>query len=861
MGAIRTAASQAFRNYETQDVPSTGEHNPTKTDSIALFALVEDQLLAAAEGSGYQLFETAAEAEYANLDDGTWARVVADDQSPPVNGYYQQQGSSLVFIAPNPDEVALEAAADAQAIADELEGILGLIEDRVVGPVNPDGTGTGGSVANSATYFWPSALSTEAAILTKVEAGSTSGVALSIVVAHVEGDGSLTKVSAETVVFAAGAASATVEIEVPAGAIVGAQLVSGATWQYDSGTIPNAEEQWYTAGAVTTSTAKTISTSNGAQVRYTLAGEVTGKARAAYAGVAALEAQVGDELTGGWPTVADTGASVPAGYTIIPKTTQATSDAYVSRLEIACSGAGTVAVIVVEDNGDGTLDLVSSHDVTVADGLNDVALVIPMATGQYAGVSGGPYLFTASGNSLGVAVFQTNAQPTTATAYVDGTPHRFELLLHVLTGLEGAVYAAGAGASTGAGFDVLADADETGVDDATDLFDGAVSSHPNPYVRPGDFSVTAVPTANGSGLWGPGKISVDDDRFFIPRAPAILNLYEGARAALMEHIGAADVIGLIGDSISHFAYAGDGEHHWLNRFTRFLNLGVAADEPIMTALRPSSTYTPDFYGVTTSGTVSTGANGPLGESLVLASGASLSFDGAYEQVDVFYTRQAGAGSLAFKFNGGASFHTVNANGATDLDRFSAAPATGHSGSGTYSIAASGGAVEITGLVRLGVKAADSPPRLRTGRFAHGSYSFPSFGAAAITSITKQATYAGGVLVPILALGINDSFGTDPDDIADNVTAVLDLLEAHSVPRIFALPPVRPGAGWEWGTGLDFDHASGAIRRIYRQRGVHVFPSDMVDWANLGLLADQLHFGPEGFDLLTTLVLEDLAALR
>lgn len=105
----------------------------------------------------------------------------------------------------------------------------------------------------------------------------------------------------------------------------------------------------------------------------------------------------------------------------------------------------------------------------------------------------------------------------------------------------------------------------------------------------------------------------------------------------------------------HWALASNRPAHWFNRVTQFANVSIADDEPGMTALRPSSTYKPAFYGVTTSGTVSTGTRGPLGESIILADGASLAFTGAYEQVGVHHTQDAGQGSLAFAFNGGAAY--------------------------------------------------------------------------------------------------------------------------------------------------------------------------------------------------------------
>lgn len=233
----------------------------------------------------------------------------------------------------------------------------------------------------------------------------------------------------------------------------------------------------------------------------------------------------------------------------------------------------------------------------------------------------------------------------------------------------------------------------------------------------------------------------------------------------------------------------------------------------------------------------------------MAAGASLTFTGAYEQVDVHYTQDAGQGSLAFVFNGGAAYKTVNAAGALVLDQFSGPSLTGQAASGNYALTAVGGPVEITGLIRLGIKAAGSRARLRTLRAAHGSYTFSSYNTARLTSAIVQCGYAGGKIVPVLALGINDSFGTPPSSISSTITTILNTLEAALAPRIIVMPPTRPSAAWDasYTSGRTYDAALGAIRQAYRSRNVLSIPIDGFDYISSGNYQEGLHFNDAGHD--------------
>ncbi|WP_146172588.1 hypothetical protein [Mesorhizobium helmanticense] len=738
--------------------------------------------------------------------------------------------------------------------------VVALIGSRTVGPTPLTGAG---SVASANVYFWPSSLASADEYVTALPVALTAAGALRVVVSKVEGDGSLSDAGVPTQLVNAPGGVSTIsglDIYKPAGCVVGVQPAAGGSLYFTAGAIPNGEARWHTATIPTSHTAKTITTTNGVQWQAVLVGEIAAKARRADGSVAAIVETVGSSTDIGWPSLVNTGADTPPGYSVIPQT-PAAGDGYITEVDVGAAASGAANIHVVELLAGPTVNVISTTAVTLLNGVASMPLAIPIAAGQYAAISGGGYKYQANSNPLGIRTWVRSGALSNGAAVIDQTSHRFEVSFKLKTGLVADVAVAKNGGAQNTGMSLLVDADPNGVVDATAIFAAAAAAHPQPYVPPGTFALTAIP-ATGNGLWGPGKPVVNGERFFIPPRPQLTNLYDGLRSVLAEFITENDVVVLNGDSISHFGSTGlaSGAQHWFNKFTRFANFNIAADEPIMTALRPSSAYVPTFYGLTTSGTVSTGSTGPLGESLILADGAAMSFTGAYEQVDVFYEQGAGAGSLSFQYNGGPAFKTVNAAGASTHDVYSGPTATAQAASGTYTITAVGGPVEITGLVRLGPKAAGSRPRLLTMRAAHGSYQFQSFNAARRASMIKQASAFGGKPVPIFALGINDQFGLDPSVIVANATALINDFVAAGAPAMFAIPIWRLTSSWDgsYTSGRTFDPAAGALRKLYRQNNIKMFGSDKLDWINMGLLQDGLHLSVNGNDAMAQIGIETLA---
>jgi hypothetical protein len=71
--------------------------------------------------------------------------------------------------------------------------VAALVASQTVGPVAITGAGT--AVTNPSVYYWPTSLKTVDQYLTALETGMGTGGILNLIIAHVEGDGTLTKVS------------------------------------------------------------------------------------------------------------------------------------------------------------------------------------------------------------------------------------------------------------------------------------------------------------------------------------------------------------------------------------------------------------------------------------------------------------------------------------------------------------------------------------------------------------------------------------------------------------------------------------------------------------------------------------------
>jgi len=837
MGTITDAINSAWRDYVTAGVAATGPNEPAKSEIRAIGPLIESAIATAGLGALVDVVkDTRANlnADLAHAADTV--ALVYGDATDSNNDLYVKVGASDSGSWTNTG--ALRSVVE--SIIGDTASLVASVNTRNVQLGDPAGSGT--EVANANYYYDPNSLSDSDEYISVLRTSGGADRVLDLVIAAVAGDGTLSLVSRQPVSFGPGASETEVSVFKPAGCVYGLSKQSGSWYYTPGGTLTI----WDTAGLPTTGTVKSVTSSNGPNMGAEIRGVVAhGAAVGLEQSTDALDA-VGEAFAAGFALpMVSTGTTVPSGYGIIFPDVD-TSAGVITSLDIGMGSAGTANVIVAKMTGNVITDLYSVTPLSLGAGVSSVALAIEKPEGYTVGIQGAGYRFQAFTNPEFIRAW------TKSGAFVEGetlaapsAEHRYECRLTVETGLVARVTLL-ENSGTGDGTSELSETANTGAGDVSAELLSARSSHPFPYARPGTFASSTLPYA-GEGFNGPGVISVNGEPFILPETPRLGNLHDAARAALMEHIAAGNPLVLCSDSRGHFAYAANGPDHWFNRLCRFLNFGVAADEPVMTALRPSATYTPAFYGVSVFGG-STTTDGPIVEALQIADGGYIEFVGTYEQVDVFAKQQAGAGTLSVSFNGAAAYGTKAYAGATALDVHSGFPATGQTGSGTYRIAASGGPVVITGLIREGIlttRTAVGKQRLRCIRAAHGSYLFGSFTAAAITSQMAQAAHWGGQGVPIIDLGINDAFTLTPAAIATNAGTMIDRYEAAGAPEIFAIIPGRPSSGWNasYGAGRYYETAIGALRKVYRERGVRVIGVDDIAWRDTAGFSDGLHYGP------------------
>jgi lysophospholipase L1-like esterase len=711
----------------------------------------------------------------------------------------------------------------------------------------------GTAVANNAGYFSLDSVAAFDQVLSGLGTYTTGAGNIVVLVARVNAGNTMTLVSATVVAVSAAAATTTATaIFVPAGCAVGVRNGSAGLQYITSTADPNLV---FTAADPTVNTAYSSAGSLSMGVKYTLSGDVKGKAELAYAATSTIEARYGVDQVIGHSNIVGTGSPAWGTYSVA-RQTPVVYAGFVTSIRIGLASAAAVEVFAATVNASGQLKKERSVTVSAAAGLNTLALKLQVFAGEVIGVrSASNYLFQFSNNPDGIIVWYYAAGdlPTAYTTVPATGAHRIEFAFTIQNGVVGRLTNL-----ENAKTKIMETIDNTGAVDVTASLASARAAT-SVYIPSGTFNVTAVP-AMGGGLYGDGDLFLNGKRFFLPAAPARRSLLSKLRAELATQISTGSMLIVIGDSKAHFAYASTGSKHWLDLLTSFVNIQVAPnDQPVMTALRPSSTYTPAFYGVTTAGTITTGTAGPISESAILAAGASLSFVGGYEQVDVCYTQQAGAGSLAFAFNGAAPYKTVVCAGATDLDHYSGPSLTGQAASGTYTITAVGGPVEVTALFRLGIKVPGSGGRLLVKRAAHGSYSLGSYPAAAIASVVKQASVFGGTKpMLLLALGINDILGGGTEAyIVGLLQSLIDSLQAAGVARIIVVVPFRP-TGQAAAVLARYDAVLGLLAHTARVEGLQLIYEGDADWIGEGMAGDGIHLNDAGMVLMAQTVIEELA---
>ncbi len=744
---------------------------------------------------------------------------------------YQNDGTATPAVVAN-------AALGAKAMIDALASLTG---SRIANTVPVTGTGT--ALANANVYFEPTSLNTFDEFVTGLSVAMSADGVVRIVVSKLEDDSTLSNVGIVSQTFNALAGVSTIsglEISKPAGCVIGIQAVSGGYPLYTTGIIPNGGSRWHSAAIPTSHTAKTVTTTNGIQWSAVLTGEVTIKARRTDAQGTAI----GKGALVGWSSIVASGTNTPANYSTVQQVSAA-ADSYITGIQVGAGASATATVFAVKMNADNTIaDIKNATPITLINGVANLATSIALPAGYRPAITGGAYKYQANNNPTGLRVHLKSGVMAIGDTLIDSASHRFEVNFTVESGLTADAHraialASQAGGNTGLG--LLSAADNTGVLDATAILSAAAVAHPFPYVPPGTFAVTAIPN-NGKGFWGPGKVIVNGVLMSTPEKPEFGSRFLKLRAALMPQIATNSCVIINGDSISNGAYATNPRTNHVGRLTHFANMGIALDEAVLVNFDNADTSGGNaFHGLTFSNpsTPTYGTGGPVGKSLILQPAQVLTLSAAaHEKLDLTYQGVSG-GQLAFAYNG-TTYATVY-TAATGNDVLAALGSTGQTGSGTYTITNTGSvAIEVTSLMRFGVKVAGSPPRLYVCRMAHGSYTMASFTVSRMQSMLRIATaVAGGanhLVIP--ALGTNDAVGTNLD-YGQMRQATLDYAGrwvTAGVP-VANILPIMP---WRWasyGTS-NFQNELGGIRQAYRELGVRrVIQTDAFDFVSEGLASD------------------------
>lgn len=781
-------------------------------------------------------------------------------------------------------KLADKAAANAAAINALLSSVssnslaVASLQTSVTGSLTTSGTypavaGTTGS-GNGLTIFGTAQVAAEGQLAGISVYNPGSSVAATLVVCSDNGDGTVTLQQSLDVTLASGANTFT-NWTPYVGVNYWVGCYCSTAFSITTGSTGNTLT--YTTGLPGTGTAKATSANILPALSYRVQSGEIARAKGA-------ENKIQDQISGAtssgglYPATA-LSYNIVGGYTTFSEQAVTKTGRLVS---VSChvNAAGPGKIIIATKNGSNQFTLVSATPITLASGVNTFSCFIPVTAGQYIGIYGAN-AGTSIGASTGSSPRYVAGIPGTNSASTAVANSKTGIGWQIATGIsprQAAAEIALDTASTAAqglaaeGIGLLSGADNTGTADSTAAFAAARAAHPAPHVPMGTYAVTSLPY-NGEGLWGEGKIYVNGVYYPISRRPSDGSLRLKVRSVMAALASSNSPKVLIGDSLSAHFYATSMQKHWWQLLAAWLNAEEAPDaapwqgvaNSVIRDVTGTGADTAAFYGLTLSGTTSAGTNGPLGQSTILADGASVSFTGAYAFVDAFYTQQSGAGSLIFSYNG-TDYKTVSAAGTTVLDSYTGPSATGQSASGTYAIRASGGPVELTGLIRRPAVLAASGtlgPILHM-RQAHGGWQCKDFTTAALTSIIAQAQAISGQgsnAAPeyTVALLTNDALyhgqATTALGLAQyrtNLTRLLNQLIASNPSRVEMITPTRPDYATFASsvyTATTFDAFVGVAISVCKSLGVPLLRLDQVNFNAQGLLySDKIHWTDAGNQL-------------
>ncbi|MDP2358027.1 MAG: hypothetical protein Q8M31_18450 [Beijerinckiaceae bacterium] len=119
---LRSEVARVFRDYVTDRVPATGEHEPVKREIRDVLGAMGDAIgaLALASGGPSLTFETKAAADLSVAHDDGVSSYIWGDPDPELNGVYVLDAGAWAFAASFSTYFATEAAESARDLAREF---------------------------------------------------------------------------------------------------------------------------------------------------------------------------------------------------------------------------------------------------------------------------------------------------------------------------------------------------------------------------------------------------------------------------------------------------------------------------------------------------------------------------------------------------------------------------------------------------------------------------------------------------------------------------------------------------------------------------------------------------------------------
>ena len=406
---------------------------------------------------------------------------------------------------------------------------------------------------------------------------------------------------------------------------------------------------------------------------------------------------------------------------------------------------------------------------------------------------------------------------------------------------------------------------ETGYSDfdSTAAIYAAQAANKYCYVPSGSYKVS---TYKADGLWGPGKLLFwGVHEVVLPKSPRDAGRAQTILAKFARSSFMGGTIGLVGDSISEGYYTSSIETTWFNKLQKMLNIGATGG--ITNDCEITNFGNPSKYGLTYSGTYAVGSSGPVKQSLVLQDGAAVTFTGKHKYIAAVYEQRTDGGNLVMKRNGTA-FKTVNTNGAAAHDVSTLTVNTGGgTESDTFTIIASGGVVELTGVWKLNQTVV---PALFFSRLALSAQSTQLFSQDAVLQSTishLKSINAATKNIVFCAICVNNAntdvptAGTTPEVYGQQLGKMFARwLNAGCY--VIAVGGIYPSITTYPTVHNNYPAIVATQKQVCEQYGVPLISMDQVDWQNAyngSLLQDGLHPNDAGNEVMLELITEFLAS--